>query len=99
MATYLEKLKRLTAERIQQRAEERARQSRPLHQKIEEYFDSIPPHSRKASYTMDELVILFGTSAGLIGVALHRLGWERKRRWNSGGAFTRYWVPPSADTA
>jgi hypothetical protein len=48
---------------------------------------------RRAYYTMDDFVLLFNTSPGLIGTALHRLGWERRRRWGGNGAYVRYWVP------
>lgn len=96
---YLENLKREVAEINKRQAEERALRSRPLYVHIQEWFDSLPPDSRSATYTMEQLVQLFNTAPGLIGAALHRLGWERKRRWNSGGAFTRYWIPPRSFTA
>lgn len=95
MSTYLERVKRLAAERHAQEIARQLERSRSLEERIQSWYATLPPQDRRLRYTMDQLVILFGTAPGLIGTALHRLGWERKRQYTGPGGYTRYWVPAS----
>lgn len=81
------------AEIRERREENRALQSRSLDEKIRDWYSAMPPQERRHFYTMDQFVLLFNTAPGLIGKALHRLGWERQRRWSGGGSYARFWVP------
>ena len=40
---------------------------------------------------MAELLKQFKTTPGLIGTALHHLGWQHRRNWGK-GSYGRYWV-------
>lgn len=88
---YLEEVKRYSAEQNAANAARRAEREKPLHVKIQEWWDSLPESERNRPYTMDEFVCQFKTAPGLIGNALHRLGWRRGRKWGKGG-YGRYWV-------
>ena len=94
MAGYLSDLK-LAAAKLQAAASAvRALKNRSLDERIRDWHTVQQSDSRTASYSMSELVAKFGTSPGLIGNALHRMGWERRRKWGS-DSYARYWVPPS----
>lgn len=95
MAGYLSDLKRTAAILQAAASTARALKNRSLDERIREWHTAQQPDSRTAAYTMSELVKQFGTSPGLIGNALHRLGWKRRRRWAGGAAYGRYWVPPA----
>jgi hypothetical protein len=94
MTTYLEGLKRRAAELQERQTAAQLERSRSLECRIRDWYENLPGRERQPSYTMSQLVLLFGTAPGLIGAALHRLQWERKRQWSAGGAFARYWQPP-----
>lgn len=93
MSTYIQRVRAWSAARQAEAAALRAYNARPLEQKIQEYFNSLSPHERRAQYTMDELVLIFNAAPGRIGTALHRLGWERGRRWTGSTSYARYWIP------
>ncbi len=93
MNPYLEALKRRVAEIRGRQEEERALRSRSLDQKIRDWYAALPPQQRRTYYTMDDLVLLFNAAPSRIGMALHRLGWERRRRWHDDGSYARFWVP------
>ena len=90
-------LKALVAKRRAEREAILAYNARPLEQKMQDWFAALAPHEIQPCYTMWELTAIFGVAAGRVGVALHSLGWQRRRRWGK-GAFVRYWVPPSTRT-
>lgn len=93
LGIYMENLKRWSAARHAVTAAAHAYNARPLDEKIRDWYAALPPQQRRASYTMNELVLLFNTAPGLIGTALHRLGWARRRSWHDGGSYARFWVP------
>ena len=93
MPGYIENLKLWASERRATAAAERAYNARPLDVKIRDWYAALPPEERRMHYTMDELVLIFNAAPGRIGTALHRLGWERRRRSSGTGSYGRYWVP------
>ena len=95
MQTYIKTLKALAAERNAATAAARAARSKPLQERIRDWYDSQTPDNRKTSYTMAELVREFRLAPGLIGPALHELGWKRGRSWRAGSPYGRFWQPPS----
>jgi hypothetical protein len=96
---YMADLKRETEAMLAALAVERAEQLKPLHVKIQDWHGSLPHPHRKPHYTMDELVQQFNMAPRFIGEALHKLGWQRKRKWDGGGPYGRYWIPPGEITA
>lgn len=96
MPGYIENLKRWAAERHAATAAQRARNARSLEEKIREWFAALPPEEQRRNYLMSELVETFNAAPGRIGVALHRLRWQRARRWGE-GVYSRYWIPASHD--
>lgn len=88
---WLEEVKRTSAENNAAGAAARAEQLKPLHVKIEEWYAALPESERHRPYAMDEFVRQFKTAPGLIGNALHQLGWQRGRRWGN-GSYGRYWL-------
>lgn len=66
-----------------------------LKQRFIEWFASVPEISRVRPYSMVELERALGTQGRFLSPILESLGWERRRKWSSGGANPRYWVPPS----
>ena len=94
MNRYIRELRQQTAARHAEAAALRAHNARPLEQKIQDYFAALPPEERRTQYTMEELVLIFNVAPGWIGTALHRLGWQRRRRFSGTGPYARYWVPP-----
>ena len=92
--SYIEKLRRMTAERQAQRAKCRPSPPRPLEERIQDWMDSSQQADSQETYTMAELVALYCASANVIGPALHKLGWRRRRSWRSDGPYGRHWLPP-----
>jgi hypothetical protein len=64
----------------------------PLPQQINEWWAMVPDEEKRMSYSMDFFVSRFGTTRQKLGVALFSLGWERRRRWEPGKPYSRYWV-------
>ena len=93
MTTYIQALRRQSAEIRTRNAEARALQSRSLDEKIKTWYAELPPQQRRTHYSMADFVLLFGAAPGLIGNSLHRVGWERRRRFSGPGSYCRYWVP------
>lgn len=91
--SYIQRLRQWSADRHAAAAAERAHNARPLEVKIRDWYAALSPEERRPHYTMDELVLIFNAAPGRIGTALHRLGWERRRRWAGRGSYVRYWVP------
>jgi hypothetical protein len=96
MSAYLEDLKRLTAERRAGRAVVLSERNKPLTETITEWFDALPGSEQCRRYKMQEFVDWFGVAPSLIGPALFKLGWQRKRGWRVSEPFSNYWIPPSA---
>jgi len=67
-----------------------------LRQRVITWFDSQPEISRMRAYSMVELERALGTQGRFLSPILGSLGWERRRKWSTNGASSRYWVPPSA---
>ena len=80
MPTYLEGIKRLAIEHRARQTAEQLERSRSLEDRIRYWYEDLPPQERRARYTMNQLVLLFGTAPGRIGAALYRLGWQRKTK-------------------
>ncbi len=90
---YLEDVKRASAESMAASTAARAERLKPLHVKIQEWWATLPETERDRPFTMNEFARQFKTSPGLIGNALHQLGWQRGRRWGK-GSYRRYWLRP-----
>lgn len=90
---YIDNLKHWAAEQRAAALAERAYKERPLEDKILDWYAALPPQQRRAYYTMDDLVLLFNAAPSRIGMALHRLGWLRRRCWHGDGSYARFWVP------
>jgi hypothetical protein len=95
---YMANLQREADEMLVARSAERAARLTPLHTIIGEWHAHLPPHHRKPYYTTDELAEQFNAAPRLVGEALHKLGWEHKRKWTVGGPSFRYWVPAAPIT-
>jgi hypothetical protein len=91
MAEWLEEVKKLSSMDAAEQAAAHAERLKPLHVKIQEWWAALPESERQRPYTMDEFSQQFKTAPGLIGKALHQLGWRRGRRWGT-GSYGRYWV-------
>jgi len=92
MIAYIEQIQQYAKEQSAIEAAHRELRLKPLYLKIQDWWNlRCPPNS---TVTMDELVREFDTAPGLIGNALHQLGWQRKRIWGKAG-YRRYWVGPS----
>lgn len=89
MHGYIEQVVRYAEEQRALAEADRTCRCRPLHLKIQDWWNPSFPPARPV--TMDEMVEEFHTAPGLIGTALHQLGWQRKRMWGTGG-YRRYWV-------
>ncbi len=57
------------------------------------WFDSLPEFTRNRPFSMSEFENALGTQGKHLSPVLLRLGWVRKRRWNSRGQYHRYWLP------
>jgi len=93
MTSYLARIQAEAANRRAARDAIRAERNKPLHIKIDEWFEKLPAYERKTHYTMAELLDQFGGAAGAMGLALDKLGWKRRRKWSGAGPYSRYWQP------
>ncbi len=59
------------------------------------WFDSLPEFARDRPFSMSEFENALGTQGKHLSPVLLRLGWLRKRKWNSRGQYHRYWLPHS----
>ena len=96
MRGYIEQVVRYASEQLAMAEASRALRCRPLPLKIQHWWNL--RHTPTMTVSMEELVREFNTSPGLIGNALHHLGWQRKRSWGNGG-YRRYWVAPDSRAA
>ena len=103
-SAYIERLTREAAEVHATRAAAQAKQKaeatpppvKPLHERIAEWYNGLSPAERAEVYSMDELAGRFPTHRGYLGVALHKLGWRRGRRYDADGPHRRFWRPPAS---
>lgn len=87
---YKKQLDAIAADVKLRTATVQAELNKPLTIRIQEWWLLLSPEERKKHYAMRELVSIFNTAPGLIGVALVELGWHRRRKW-SGANNYRYW--------
>src|SRR5690242_8088231 len=88
---YLADVQRLSVIDREACAAATAERTKPLRDKIQDWRAALPEPEQQREYTMAELVKQFKTTPGLIGTALHQLGWQRRRYWRK-GSYGRYWV-------
>jgi hypothetical protein len=67
---FIRELRQWSAERHAAAAAIRAHNSRPLEQKIQDWYAALPPEERRTQYTMAELVLIFNAAPGRIGAGL-----------------------------
>lgn len=86
---YLQYLQRRRAER----EEERRNAPRPktLSEQITDWHQSLPVAEQRAAYSMEFFQYRFGETPQKLGLALYSLGWQRRRRWETGRPHSRYW--------
>ena len=92
--SYIEDLRRQAAEHREHRADQRREETASLEDRIRHWYEELPATERKLYYRMQDFVVLFGGSPAVIGEALWRLGWTRKRRWRAESPSRRVWEPP-----
>ena len=98
--TYIERLRRETEER---RARRRAAplpnsvdaRRTELRAQIGRWWSTLAPEDRAPRYLLEQLAPLFRCTPQQLGVALHELGWRRKRVWRDDAPYRRYWMPPT----
>ena len=96
---YMADLKRQAAERQAKREAETAAAMvddplAVLKQKIIEWFNARPQEAHPEYYYMTDLQRLLRTPPQALGLALHELGWTRRRVWTRGSPFRQRWYPP-----
>ncbi len=69
-----------------------------LRAQIARWWDTLAPEDRAPRYLLEQLAPYFRSTPQQLGVALHELGWSRKRVWRDDGPYRRYWMPPVMDT-
>ncbi len=69
-------------------------------QQITAWFNRLPPEARKAPRTMEELIrLLVGRTPGMnahagdVSRVLVKMGWTRRRIWDTAGEGRRIWFP------
>lgn len=93
---YIQQLENNREQLRAQRAKQKALQSVPLTDRIERWWCSIPECDRQNFYRIEYLSQAFNTVPRLIGPALFKLGWVRKRLWKVGYPHYRVWHPPTS---
>jgi hypothetical protein len=96
---YIQRLRREAEERRARRRTEpsaTATDSRAeLRARITRWYNALAPEDRAPRYLLEHLAPLFRCTPQQLGVALHELGWRRKRVWRDDGPYRRYWLPPA----
>lgn len=82
--------------RNEERAIQRQAANRPLPERIKDWYEQLSPEERSQPYSMKQLEALFHKAPGQIGMALHSLGWKRKRSFKQQEPFSRTWHAPMA---
>lgn len=100
LSSFMDDLKRQTVERRAKRDVEAAATVvdplAVLKQKIREWHRALSPEARPDCYHMDTLVKLLRTPPQQLGIALHELGWTRRRVWKKGAPYRQTWRAPDA---
>lgn len=99
MSTWLDNLKREIAEKRGKRvtipASNTADPRAELRARITRWWNTLAPEDRAPRYLLEHLAPLFRCTPQQLGVALHELGWRRRRVWREDGPYRRYWTPPA----
>lgn len=66
----------------------------PLEARFIDWFNTLPEFTRDRPFSMREFEVALGTQGRHLSAVLLRLGWTRKRQWESKQHYHRYWVPP-----
>ena len=93
-AAYLSQAKEFCERQRIAREIERRDRSKRLTTAIDQWYTYLPVGERLDRYTMAELVARFKAPASAIGLALHELGWRRKRDWRGDRPYAHFWVIP-----
>lgn len=97
MDAYIARLRRETAERRAQRANDAASGAydprAKLKARILEWYSSLAPEARAPYYFMEDLARQLRAPAQQLGLALAELGWERRRVWRKGEPYRHRWIP------
>jgi hypothetical protein len=97
--TYIQRLRRETEERrAKRRAQPPVTATDPraeLRARIIRWYSTLSPEDRASRYLLEQLAPLFRCTPQQLGVAMHELGWRRKRVWRDDGPYRRYWLPPA----
>lgn len=89
--TYLRKLR---AEADARRAAHNNDPRAKLKAAILVWQNTLPPEAHERGLTLEDIRKSVPATPQQLGLALHELGWTRKRVWLSDGPFRRYWYPP-----
>jgi hypothetical protein len=65
-----------------------------LHQRLLDWYGSLPEVTRNRPFAMSEIENALGTQGKYLSSILLQLGWRRRRKWSSTGQYNRYWLPP-----
>ena len=84
---HMQRLQRLHLEK-----EERSPQPKSLFEQITEWWETVPCEEKKMSFSMEFFVDRFGSSHQKLGPLLCSMLWQRRRRWEPGKPYSRYWV-------
>jgi hypothetical protein len=93
-SAYLAEVQRVAEQRRAQRQSVREEASKRLVADIRAWYCSLSESDRPAQLLMAELAKKFSAPPSEIGLALHELGFRRKRHWNPSEPHRRVWVPP-----
>jgi hypothetical protein len=89
------KARETTRLRNEERVIQRQEANRPLPERIRDWYELLSQEERLQPYSMKQLEALFHKAPGQIGMALHSLGWQRKRSFRQQGPFSRTWHAPA----
>ncbi len=67
----------------------------PLMRRFQDWYSSLPEPTRERPFSMQEFEAALKSQGRYISPVLLKLGWQRKRKWNSRGQYHRYWVAPN----
>jgi hypothetical protein len=65
-----------------------------LRTQIGEWQRTLAPEAREHGYLLEDIRKVIHATPQQLGLALHELGWHRKRVWLSDGPYSRRWYPP-----
>ena len=64
-----------------------------LRQRLMEWHGGLPEIARYRPFAMAEIELALRAQGKYLSPIMLKLGWIRRRRWSSGGQYSRYWVP------